>query len=106
MLSNSKKLQQTELMRLDAMKTFLEIEMSNKLRTAILRKSRPFRGGFEIGQRLAYWRVRNTLDGEGPFAGYRQGVLIGMELVHVVHLFGSGMIVVVLCKSPENRPGL
>ena len=79
MLSNSKKLQQTELMRLDAMKTFLEIEMSNKLRTAMLRKSRPFRGGFEIGQRLAYWRVRNTLDGEGPFAGYRQGVLIGMD---------------------------
>jgi len=79
MLSNSKKLQQTELMRLDAMKTFLEIEMSNKLRTAMLRKSRPFRGGFEIGQGLAYWRVRNTLDGEGPFAGYRQGVLIGMD---------------------------
>eukprot|EP00434_Breviolum_minutum_P045617 symbB.v1.2.040940.t1/scaffold7672.1/size10676/1 len=79
MLSNSKKLQRTELMRLDAMKTFLEIEMSNKLRTAMLRKSRPFRGGFEIGQRLAYWRVRNTLDGEGPFAGYRQGVLIGMD---------------------------
>ena len=79
MLSNSKKLQRTELMRLDAMKTFLEIEMSNRLRTAMLRKSRPFRGGFEIGQRLAYWRVRNTLDGEGPFAGYRQGVLIGVD---------------------------
>ena len=79
MLSNSKKLQQTELLRLDAMKTFLEIDMSNRLRTAMLRKSRPFRGGFEIGQRLAYWRVRNTLDGEGPFAGYRQGVLIGMD---------------------------
>ena len=79
MLSNSKKLQRTELMRLEAMKTFLEIDMSNRLRTAMLRKSRPFRGGFEIGQRLAYWRVRNTLDGEGPFAGYRQGVLIGMD---------------------------
>ena len=79
MLSNSKKLQRTELMRLDAMKTFLEIDMSNRLRTAMLRKSRPFRGGFEIGQRLAYWRVRNTLDGEGPFAGYCQGVLIGMD---------------------------
>ena len=46
MLSNSKKLQQTELMRLDAMKTFLEIEMSNKLRTAMLRKSRPFQRRF------------------------------------------------------------
>ena len=79
MVSNSKKLQRTELMRLEAMKTFLEIDMSNRLRTAMLRKSRPFRGGFEIGQRLAYWRVRNTLDGEGPFAGYRQGVLIGMD---------------------------
>ena len=64
---------------MDAMKTFLEIDMSNRLRTAMPRKSRRFRGGFEIGQRLAYWRVRNTLDGEGPFAGYRQGVLIGMD---------------------------
>ena len=79
LISNSKKLQQTELMRLDAMKMLLEIDMSNRLRTAMLRKSRPHRGGFEIGQRLAYWRVRNTLDGEGPFAGYRQGVLIGID---------------------------
>ena len=79
LLSDGKKLQQTELMRLDAMKTFLEIDMSNRLRTARLRKSKPFRGGFEIGQRLAYWRVRDTLDGKGPSDGYQQGVLIGVD---------------------------
>lgn len=71
MLAQSQKLQRTELMRQDAMKNFLEIDMSNRLRTAMLRKSRPFRGGFEIGQRLAYrgsgtlWTEKGLLQATG-----------------------------------------
>ena len=46
---------------------------------AMLRKPRPFRGPFEVGQRVAYYRKRNAADGEGTNEGYRQGTIVAIE---------------------------
>ena len=45
----------------------------------MLRKSRPWRGPLFVGQRVAYFRQRNQLDGEGTAEGYRQGMIIGLD---------------------------
>ena len=61
------------------MKIFLEFENNNALRTAMLRKSRPWRGPYEVGQKVVYWRLKNPLNGEGGHPGYRQGIILALD---------------------------
>ena len=78
-IEDSEKYRQIEAVRHAAMQEFLQMEYSEALRKAILRKNRPFRGPFTVGQRIAYFRLRNQLDGEGSAEGYRQGLIIGLD---------------------------
>ena len=51
-LTLSNKLQQIENLRFDAMHAFLSFENENALRQSMLRRSRPWRGPYEIGQKV------------------------------------------------------
>eukprot|EP00435_Cladocopium_sp_Y103_P039387 s1919_g10.t1 len=79
MLDQSEAFLQLEMVRHEAMKQFMDYEFNQALRKAMLRKSRPYRGPLEIGQKVAYFRHRAQLDGEGTAEGYRQGLIIGLD---------------------------
>ncbi|CAK8999613.1 Copia protein (Gag-int-pol protein) [Cleaved into: Copia VLP protein [Durusdinium trenchii] len=85
-LTLSNKLQQIENLRFDAMHAFLSFENENALRQSMLRRSRPWRGPYEIGQKVVYYRLRNALDGEGSQPGYRQGLILAKD--HQWKLYG------------------
>ena len=78
-ISDSEKLRQTENVRQTALHEYISFEHNEALRKAILRKSRPWRGPIEIGQRIAYYRHKSQVDGEGSAEGYRQGLVIGAD---------------------------
>ena len=78
-IDDNEKFRQIEEVRHAAMKEFLDYEYNEALRKAILRKNRPWRGPLEVGQKIAYYRQRNQLDGEGTNEGYRQGMIIGLD---------------------------
>ena len=78
-IDDSAKYREIEAMRHTAMQEFLTFEHNEALRRAILRKSRPWRGPLEVGQRIAYFREKSQLDGEGSAEGYRQGMIIGLD---------------------------
>ena len=79
MLDQSEEFLQLEMIRYEAAKQFLDYEHNQALRKAMLRKSRPYRGPLEIGQKVAYFRHRAQLDSEGTAEGYRQGLIIGLD---------------------------
>ena len=78
-ISDSETLRRIEEQRLQAMLQYLQFEHSEALRKAVLRKSRPWRGPVEVGARVAYFRQKSQLDGEGTAEGYRQGIVIGID---------------------------
>ena len=78
-MDNSEALLQIEAVRHEAMKSFIDYDFNQSLRRAMLRKGRPWRGPLEVGQRVAYFRHRTVLDGEGTSEGYRQGLIIGLD---------------------------
>ena len=78
-LTLSRRLQMIERVRTDAMKLFLDFDNDASLRQAMLRRSRPWRGPYEIGQKVVYWRLRNSLDNEGAQPGYRQGIILAAD---------------------------
>ena len=78
-ISDSQKLMEIESMRHSAMQEFIAFEHNEALRKAVLRKSRPWRGPIEVGQRVAYFRQKSQMDGEGSAEGYRQGLVIGLD---------------------------
>ena len=78
-ISDSERLRRIEEQRLQAMLQYLQFEHSEALRKAVLRKSRPWRGPVEVGARVAYYRQKSQLDGEGTAEGYRQGIVIGID---------------------------
>ena len=59
-LDDSERLRQIESVRAEAMAMaqYIRFEYDSTLRAALLRKGRPFRGPFEVGQRIAYYRAR------------------------------------------------
>ena len=77
--SLSSKLQRTEQLRYAALQAFLSFDNDDQLRRSILRKSRPWRGPFEVGMKIVYYRLRNNLDNEGAQPGYRQGIIVGID---------------------------
>ncbi|CAE7255028.1 PSMC3, partial [Symbiodinium sp. CCMP2456] len=80
LISDSEKLMQIESLRTQSMINHHEYEASQALRAALLRKSRPYRGEFYPGQKVAYYRKRTaTGDGEGTLEGYRQGVVLSLD---------------------------
>ena len=78
-LTLSRRLQMIEQVRHDAMKIFLDFDNDASLRQAMLRRPRPWRGPFEVGQKAVYWRLRNSLDNEGAQPGYRQGIILAAD---------------------------
>ena len=74
-IEDSERYRRIEEMRHNAMLEYLKFEHSEALRKAILRKSRPWRGPVEVGARVAYFRQKSQLDGEGTAEGYRQGIV-------------------------------
>ena len=95
-LTLSNKLQQIENLRFDAMHAFLSFENENALRQSMLRRSRPWRGPYEIGQKVVYYRLRNALDGEGSQPGYRQGLILAKD--HQWKLYGFATTEADWCK--------
>ena len=77
--TDSERLQRIEAIRASAMKAYHDFEFHNALRVALLRKPRPFRGPFHEGQKVAYFRQKNGLDGEGSAEGYRQGTIVAID---------------------------
>ena len=77
--TDSERLRHIEQVRTQSMMLYHQFESDNALRTALLRKPRPARGPFEIGQKIAYYRLRNSADGEGTLEGYRQGVVVAID---------------------------
>ena len=75
LISHSEQLRQVEEVRYEAMRQHWHYENSQRLRAAMLRKSRPFRGPFSVGQPVAFWR--DKLPGGAP--GYKQGTIIAMD---------------------------
>ena len=78
-IEDSERYRRIEEMRHKAMAEYLQYEHSEALRKAVLRKSRPWRGPVEVGARIAYFRQKSQLDGEGTAEGYRQGIVIGVD---------------------------
>lgn len=72
-------MQTIEQIRYGAMQTFLDMDKDSGLRQAMLRRSRPWRGPYDIGQTVVYWRLRNSLDNEGAHPGYRQGIILAAD---------------------------
>ena len=64
-IDDSERLRHNEEQRLQAMLAYLQFEHSEALRKAVLRKSRPWRGPAEVGARVACFRQKSQLDGEG-----------------------------------------
>ncbi|CAE7250405.1 TY5A [Symbiodinium natans] len=80
LLNDSQRLLQIEAVRTEAMKNHHAFEAHEALRAALLRKSRPYRGTFSPGQKIAYFRARTaTGDGEGSAEGYRQGLVLALD---------------------------
>ncbi|CAE7226683.1 unnamed protein product [Symbiodinium sp. CCMP2592] len=78
--SDSERLMQIESIRVQAMNNHHEFEANQALRSALLRKSRPYRGEFYPGQKIAYFRKRTAAgDGEGTVEGYRQGIVVSLD---------------------------
>ncbi|CAE7420471.1 luxQ, partial [Symbiodinium microadriaticum] len=78
--NDSERLLQLESIRTHALMNHHRYEAHESLRASLLRKSRPFRGSFEPGQRVAYFRKSTqTGDGEGSIEGYRQGVVLALD---------------------------
>ncbi|CAE7889819.1 RE1 [Symbiodinium microadriaticum] len=77
--NDSDRLRLVEQIRTKAMMLYHQFESDAALRAALLRKPRPARGPFSEGQRVAYYRFRNTLDGEGTAEGYRQGIIVALD---------------------------
>ena len=60
-------------MRAYAQKAFIDFENDDRLRRAMLRQGRPWRGPLEPGMRVAYWRVQRPereAIGRRPQPGY------------------------------------
>ncbi|CAE7806594.1 RE1, partial [Symbiodinium necroappetens] len=76
---DSSRLRLVEQIRAKAMMLFHQFESDAALRAALLRKPRPARGPFAEGQRIAYYRAKNSADGEGTLEGYRQGVIVAVD---------------------------
>ncbi|CAE7560935.1 GIP [Symbiodinium sp. CCMP2456] len=76
---DSSRLRLVEQIRTRAMMLFHQFESDAALRHALLRKPRPARGPFVEGQRVAYYRAKNSADGEGTLEGYRQGVVVAID---------------------------
>ncbi|CAE7222193.1 unnamed protein product [Symbiodinium sp. CCMP2456] len=80
LVNDSTRLMQIEAVRTEAMRNHHTYEAHEALRAALLRKSRPYRGAFYPGQKVAYYRMRTaTGDGEGTAEGYRQGVVLALD---------------------------
>ena len=77
--SDSDRLQLVERIRTEAMVQHHRFEADQGLRTALLRKSRPHRGHLDVGQKVAYYRAKNSFDGEGSVEGYRQGTILALD---------------------------
>lgn len=56
LLDLSDAFRQTEAVRQEAMKAFIDFEFDDMLRKAMLRKGRPWRGPLEPGQKVVYFR--------------------------------------------------
>ena len=80
LVSDSERLQQIEAVRIQAMLNHHQFKANQALRVALLRKSRPYRGTFYPGQKVAYYRVRTAAgDGEGSAGGCRQGIVLAPD---------------------------
>ena len=82
--TNSHNLQDIEQIRCAAMCRFHDFENSESLRSAMLRKGRPWRGPFEVGQRIAYWRdsearASQSANRRTQPAGYQIGTICSIE---------------------------
>ena len=77
--NDSDALRRIEAIRAEAMSLFHKFEYDSSLRAALLRKPRPYRGPFHVGQKIAYHRTKNSMDGEGILEGYRQGLVIAED---------------------------
>ena len=78
-----------DLLRVEKIRTvaaieFHEYEACSNLRGALLRKGRPWRAPFEVGQRIAYWREQRS--GTSSLArrttrdpGYEKGVILSFD---------------------------
>ncbi|CAE7353272.1 GIP [Symbiodinium sp. CCMP2592] len=78
--SDSDRLMQLEAIRTEALMNHHRYEAHESLRAALLRNSRPYRGTFEPGQKVAYFRKSTqTGDGEGSIEGYRQGIVLALD---------------------------
>ena len=54
----SERFQETLKMRTSARKAFIDADNSSALRRALLRRTRPMRGPYEVGDWILYWRQR------------------------------------------------
>ena len=78
--ADSERLMQLEAIRTQALMNHHRYEAHESLRTALLRKSRPYRGAFTPGQKVAYYRKSSQMgDGEGSIEGYRQGIVLALD---------------------------
>ncbi|CAE7400233.1 FMN2 [Symbiodinium sp. KB8] len=78
--TDSERLMQLEAIRTQALMNHHRYEAHESLRTALLRKSRPYRGAFTPGQKVAYYRKSSQMgDGEGSIEGYRQGIVLALD---------------------------
>ena len=78
--NDSERLLQLESIRTQALMNHRRYEAHESLRASLLRKSRPLRGSFVPGQRVAYFRKSTQSgDGEGSIEGYRQGVVLALD---------------------------
>ena len=78
-VDDSSRLRLIEQIRTKAMMLYHQFESDAALRAALLRKPRPARGPFSEGQHVAYYRFKNSLDGEGTLEGYRRGVIVAVD---------------------------
>ena len=58
------------------MKQIVDYEFDASLRSAMLRKGRPWRGEYQVGQRVAYWRAQRVV--MLP-PGYDRGTIMAVE---------------------------
>ena len=74
-----------EAVRAEAMTQVINYESHQGLRAAMLRKGRPWRGPFQAGQRVAYWRegvidTKSTgLSRRVELPGYHKGTIMSIE---------------------------
>ena len=104
LMDDSPQAQQVEAVRKEAMMRYDAFEFDAALRRAMLRKARPYRGPFEQGQKVAYFRQHNTLDGEGSNEGYRQGIIIALDGPNSNLWVRNSRGRLVLCAREQCRP--